>query len=92
MKRRTLTAQAFAFADPPPVGVALMVASQRFDLVEVEPYTRRDGEASEIAVWSASCRSCGVEFRQQASRLRFPQTRRCEQCRQTPAPQQDEAE
>lgn len=79
--RRAMTASAFAFAEPPPVGVAISIAGQRYDLTDIEPYTKADGGETELAVWSAACSCCGCEFTHRMSRLRFPELRNCEPCR-----------
>lgn len=33
-----------------------------FHLVSVQPYTRKDGSASALAVWRGTCRVCGAAF------------------------------
>lgn len=33
-----------------------------FHLVSVQPYTRKDGSASAVAVWRGTCRVCGSAF------------------------------
>lgn len=33
-----------------------------FHLVSVQPYTRKDGSASALAVWRGTCRVCGSAF------------------------------
>ena len=86
MRKQRFTARSYAFGEPPPKGVALSIGGQRYDLVDVEPYRKQDGEEIELAVWMASCRGCGQEFLSKAPRLQFPETRNCADCRsRTPA-------
>lgn len=65
------------FAEIPSVGLAVTIAGQRFDLVEVEPYVRQDGQRTNLLVWSAACATCGVEFRSKSPTSQLPQSRCC---------------
>jgi hypothetical protein len=35
---------------------------QRYELVDVEPYRRKDGESSAILTWRGTCLDCGEPF------------------------------
>lgn len=83
MRQQKLSGRSFAFAEPPPIGIAVTIAGQRYDLVDAEPYRRQDGEDAEISVWMATCRGCGREFLSKSPRLRFPEVRTCAECRPT---------
>lgn len=60
----------------------------KFTLVRQEPYTRKDGQASEIKVWQALCVRCGQAFEvttsakvvEASTKIRSFQSRRCQPC------------
>jgi hypothetical protein len=50
---------------------------QVYRLERVEPYQRRDGMMTSIAVWSSACADCGAPFVFTEPLGRFPGNRRC---------------
>lgn len=56
---------------------------QRYQLLCVKPWTRRDGGTSSIAIWRSTCPQCGEVFEcaTQAVVARFKPARRCPDCR-----------
>lgn len=65
------------FAEIPAVGLSLSIGGQRFDLVEHEDYTRRDGTATVLLVWRSECATCGTGFTTKSPALALPEGRRC---------------
>jgi hypothetical protein len=65
-----------------PVGLAIAVNGQRFDLVAHEPLTLRDGSTVPAMVWRAECAECGEGFTSRTIAGQFAGTRRCEKHRQ----------
>lgn len=47
---------------PPVAGQVAMHKGQRFECLRVEPYTRKDGQPSGIAVWQSHCAECAEPF------------------------------
>lgn len=60
-------------------GFTLTYSGQRFVCVAVEPYTRRDGRRSKLAVWEARCAVCHTAFNFKTSTYlpKFEPSRRC---------------
>jgi len=52
---------------------------QRYVCVAIEPYVRRDGALSCVAVWHSHCADCGdaFEFRSTKRFVKFQPNRRC---------------
>lgn len=52
---------------------------QRFECVRIEPYIRRDGVMSSVAVWRSKCAACrtSFDFRSPLRVARFQPNRRC---------------
>lgn len=49
--------------DPiPDLGTIVFRYGQRYMLDEVEPYVRKDGEASTLLRWRSTCADCGAPF------------------------------
>lgn len=55
---------ALAFALVPALGTEVMCKGQPYTLIEVKPYTRKDGAASQLLVWEAPCWTCNEPFLQ----------------------------
>lgn len=54
---------------------------QVFDLIEIEPYVRKDGEDSWVVRWGAECQTCSTPFVSSSPlRVRSP-IRKCQRCR-----------
>jgi hypothetical protein len=53
---------------------------QHYELVRRDPYTRRDGTLSTLAVWRSHCAQCGepFELRTPANSSKFVPNRRCQ--------------
>jgi hypothetical protein len=68
MKKRARKKARQAFVDlwnvADPVGYELMANDngQRFTLIAVEPYERKDGTPSCVAVWESKCHTCGCIY------------------------------
>lgn len=71
------------FAEVPPIGVAVDVRGQRYDLIAIEPYTRKDGTSTQLSVWMAECTVCCRPFVARAPVLSMPETRRCDEHKAT---------
>lgn len=69
------------FPDLPPIGLAVCLDSQRFDLVAVEPHRKLDGTDTRLLVWRSECATCGAGFTSRSPSYSLPQSRRCEQHR-----------
>jgi hypothetical protein len=56
---------------------------QRYRLLRIEPYTRRDGTETSVAVWQSVCSQCRGQFEctTPALTLNFKPARRCPDCR-----------
>lgn len=57
-----------------------MYDNQRYECVAFEPYSRRDGTTTTLAVWESACARCGATFRFKTpeSATKFSPNRRCE--------------
>jgi hypothetical protein len=51
-----------AFAKVPTLGTSVLLKGQPFTLTTVRPYTRADGEPSQLLEWEAPCWECGEPF------------------------------
>jgi hypothetical protein len=69
-----------------PVGFAISINGQRFDVVGHEPFTRQSGETVTAMVWQAECATCGEGFRAFSVPGQFAGVRRCEAHRQPGKP------
>lgn len=65
-----------------PIGLAIEIGGQRFDLVAHEPYRRADGTETVGMVWQSECATCGEGFTAWTIPGRFAEIRRCEKHRQ----------
>lgn len=56
---------------------------QTYRLIRIDPYTRKDGVETTIAIWSSRCHRCGQPFECTTSSnpTRFKPPRRCQECR-----------
>lgn len=61
-----------------PVGSAIEINGQRYDLVRHEDYVRQDGAITVLSVWHAECAECGVGFSCRSAPKRWPEQRRCD--------------
>jgi len=71
----------------PIVGTELFLDEQRYELVGVEPYARRDGGNSFLLTWRGSCPECGADFESGTGTAGAPPRRRCPPCRLPPGEQ-----
>lgn len=57
--------------------------SQMYERLRIEPFERRDGSASSIAIWRSTCAQCDSPFEctTPAVMPRFRPARRCIECR-----------
>ncbi len=60
-----------------PVGSAITVNGQRFDVLDIEPYVTKAGAQSQVVIWKSECLDCGEGFTEKLSVLKWPQARRC---------------
>lgn len=65
------------FAEIPPIGLAVAINGQRFDLMAVEDYTRLDGTPTNLLVWNSDCAECGAPFITKSGSKSLPGVRRC---------------
>lgn len=56
---------------------------QLYERLRIEPFVRKDGSASSIAIWRSTCVQCreGFDCTTPAIMPRFKAVRRCENCR-----------
>lgn len=71
----------FDIRDAAVEGLILEVDGQKFHLISVEPYTRKDGTASSVARWEAGCARCGDHFEVTTGTYGDVPVRRCAPCR-----------
>lgn len=69
------------FTEIPPIGLAIALNEQRYDLVAIEPYTRLDGQETSLLVWLTECATCGQGCSIKSSARQLPSVRRCEEHR-----------
>lgn len=62
-------------------GTVLEVDGQKFYLVSIEPYTRKDGGKSAVATWEVGCARCGDRYEVTTGLSGGIPIRRCEPCR-----------
>lgn len=65
------------FPAPPPIGLALDINGQRYDLVEHRPHRKRDGSETILLVWQTECSTCGEGFTTASPSTGLPSGRRC---------------
>lgn len=65
------------FQTPPAVGSVMMDGTQAFEVVQVEPYTRKDGAASRLIVWRTTCLNCAEPFEVTTGMKTSGMNRRC---------------
>lgn len=65
------------FLTTPPVGTILMLDAQRYELIGVEPYLRKDGGESRLLTWQAHCPDCGKPFEIKTGLKSKDLSRRC---------------
>jgi len=68
----------FRFAAVPPIGLAVRLSGERFDLIAAERFKREGGRSTKLLVWRGTCRDCGVAFETRTTAFRLPENRRCE--------------
>lgn len=56
---------------------------QLYERVRIEPFARRDGTASAVAIWRSICTQCQISFECTTPTVmpRFRPARRCDECR-----------
>jgi hypothetical protein len=69
------------FVSAPSIGFGLLLDDQRYELVQVEPYIRRDGARSAILTWQSECPRCGNQFTVTSGLVAKALNRRCVHCR-----------
>ena len=69
---------ALQFPEPPPLGTILLVGPQRYDLISMEPYQRKDGKDSTLLYWHTHCPDCNAPFIATSSLTVRDLNRRCE--------------
>ena len=68
--------QSIDFDAVPFVGTVVMLKGQRYELVRLEPYIRKDGTLSTLLIWSSRCPVCDDPF-EVKSALKGEPNRRC---------------
>ena len=74
------------FICPPSIGMVISLDDQDYELVEVQPYDRIDGTATNLLVWSAACADCESEFTVKSGLTFKAPNRRCEKCKKAGRP------
>lgn len=56
---------------------------QMYERLRIEPFERKDGSASSVAIWRSTCAQCEEPFECTSPAIvpRFRPARRCEDCR-----------
>lgn len=73
-----MTDPVIRFTSEPPLGVTVWHDGQAYEIVGVEPYVNRLGEASNLVRWRSNCADCGVEFEMTYGRQVGNFNRRCD--------------
>lgn len=66
------------FEAPVPIGLALSIDGQRYEMISEVEHVRLDGEQTKLAMWRSECAECGQPFEFRCSQLSLPENRRCE--------------
>ena len=74
------------FIAPPALGSVVLLDDQEYELIEVQPYGRIDGTASNLLVWSATCPTCKSAFEAKTGLRAKAFNRRCSKCAKTGKP------
>ena len=77
------------FVTEPPLGTRIFLDDQIYELVEVQPYTRKtDGQPTRLLAWETSCPAagCGDTFRVRSGLTVTSLARRCEAHREIARP------
>lgn len=74
------------FAAAPKVGAVLILDDQVYELREVRPHVRNDGQPTTLLAWETSCPKCGTGFEVVTGLTSTGVTRRCASCRKTGKP------
>lgn len=67
------------FDGQPATGTAISSKGQRYEIVEVKPYRRTDGEGSWIITWQVPCAACGAPVKFETGNGFTPKRRNCDQ-------------
>lgn len=70
------------FPEQPPIGLAVSLDDQRYDLVDAHDHQKLDGTMTVLLVWQAECATCGEGFLTKSPANQLPGGRRCEKHRQ----------
>lgn len=68
-------------AAPEPGTVVTLDKCQHYELIAVDPYTRRDGASSAILTWRVRCHDCGQPFEIKTGLRSKNWNRRCQSCK-----------
>lgn len=62
----------------------MIYRGQLYEQLRIEPFERKDGSASSIAIWRSTCPQCQSHFECTTPAIapRFRPARRCHECRQ----------
>ena len=74
----TRVVRSINFTSPPKVGTILMCEGQRYEVVSLEPYVRKDGTTSILIVWQTWCAETGLPFTIKTGLAAKSVNRRCE--------------
>lgn len=74
------------FPTNPAIGTVLMLDDQPFELVGIEPHTRRDGLITQLLVWNSTCAECGEPIACRTPGMTSWLSRRCGECRKPGKP------
>lgn len=73
--------QSIDFDEIPEIGTVVMYHGQRYEMVGVKPYTRRDGSRTTLIRWTSHCARCADPMEVSTTTKSSP-NRRCPECTQ----------
>lgn len=50
------------FLAPPSIGTVVMLAGQKYEMVNVDPYVTASGRRTSVLTWRTSCPTCAKPF------------------------------
>lgn len=67
-----------SFYVEPTIGELIMLDGQRYELIGIEPYERKNGVQSHLLEWESHCADCGQRFTIKTGRSIKHLNRRCD--------------
>lgn len=77
--------QSIDFDEIPEIGTVVMYHGQRYEMVGVKPYQRRDGSMTTLVRWATHCARCADPI-EVTTTIKSSPSRRCTDCAQKGVP------